>query len=201
MLVLSSPSGAGKTTISREILRRDGNLVMSVSVTTRPKRPAEVEGRDYIFVDDSTFEKMAKESAFLEHAHVFGHNYGTPRAEVEKALRSGRDVLFDVDWQGTQQLRQSSREDLVGIFVLPPSVEELERRLRSRAQDSDEVVRKRMSKATVEISHYMEYDYILVNNDVNESVASVEAILRAERLRRSRQPGLPGFVRSLGVTG
>ena len=201
MLVLSSPSGAGKTTISREILGRDGNLVMSVSVTTRPKRPAEVEGKDYIFVDDATFEKMVQNTAFLEHAQVFGHRYGTPRTEVEKALRSGRDVLFDVDWQGTQQLRQSSREDLVGIFVLPPSVEELERRLRSRAQDTDEVVRKRMSKATVEMSHYMEYDYILVNTDVNESVTSVQSILRAERLRRSRQPGLPNFVRSLGVTG
>lgn len=199
MLVLSSPSGAGKTTISREILRRDGNLVMSVSVTTRSKRPAEVDGKDYIFVDDAAFEKMVCDGAFLEHAAVFGHKYGTPRAEVEKALRIGRDVLFDVDWQGTQQLRQSSREDLVGVFVLPPSVEELERRLRSRAQDSEDVVRKRMSKAAIEMSHYMEYDYILVNTDVNESVANVEAILWAERLRRKRQPGLPDFLRSLGV--
>ena len=199
MLVLSSPSGAGKTTISREILRRDGNLVMSISVTTRPKRPGEVDGKDYIFVDDDKFESMARAGAFLEHALVFGHKYGTPREQVEKALRGGRDVLFDVDWQGTQQLRQSAGEDLVGVFVLPPSVEELENRLRARAQDSDEVVRKRMSKATIEMSHYMEYDYILVNVDVNESVANVEAILRAERLRRQRQTGLPAFMRSLGV--
>jgi guanylate kinase len=199
MLVLSSPSGAGKSTVSRAILERDGNLVMSVSVTTRPRRPAEADGRDYIFVDEAAFRRMVDNGDFLEHARVFDHFYGTPRDRVEKALAAGRDVLFDVDWQGTQQLAQSARGDLVSVFILPPSMEELERRLRDRAQDSEDVVRRRMSRAAAEISHYAEYDYIIVNVDVADSVARVEAILAAERLRRQRQVGLAEFVRRMGV--
>jgi guanylate kinase len=197
MLVLSSPSGAGKTTISREILSRDPGLQMSVSATTRPKRPGEVEGRDYYFVEDEAFRLMANRQELLEHATVFGHLYGTPRKPVEEALGTGRDVLFDIDWQGTQQLREAAREDLVSVFVLPPSVPELRRRLEARAQDSAEVVAGRMAKAADEMSHWPEYDYIVVNREIAASVAEVEAILTAERLRRERQVGLGEFVRGL----
>ena len=197
MLVLSSPSGAGKTTISRALLAQDPAITMSVSVTTRPPRPGEVDGKDYSFISVERFHAMAEAGDLLEHARVFDNYYGTPRGPVEAALASGRDVLFDIDWQGTQQLAQSARADLVSIFILPPSVDELERRLRSRAQDSDEVVAKRMGKAADEMSHWREYDYILVNNDVERSVASAAAILSAERLKRDRQVGLVEFVQRL----
>jgi len=197
MLVLSSPSGAGKTTISREILSRDPGLAMSVSATTRPKRPGEVEGRDYFFVGEEEFRLMVNRRELLEHATVFGHLYGTPRKAVEDALSAGRDVLFDIDWQGTQQLREAAREDLVSVFILPPSTPELERRLKARAQDSAEVVAQRMARAADEMSHWPEYDYIVVNREIAASVAEIEAILTAERLRRERQIGLGEFVRGL----
>lgn len=197
MLVLSSPSGAGKTTISRALLERDHGIAMSVSATTRPPRPGEVDGVDYHFVPAERFRAMVESGEFLEHARVFDNSYGTPRAPVEQALRRGKDVLFDIDWQGTQQLAQNARADLVSIFILPPSVAELERRLRSRAQDSEEVVAKRMAKAADEMSHWREYDYIIVNHGIEESVQSVAAILHAERLRRDRQAGLAEFVARL----
>jgi guanylate kinase len=197
MLVLSSPSGAGKTSISRELLRRDRNLVMSVSATTRKKRPSETDGVDYKFVTATVFQEMIVNHDLLEHAKVFGNYYGTPKAPVDKALAEGRDVLFDIDWQGTQQLEESARADLVSVFVLPPSTAELERRLRTRAQDSEKVVAERMSKAADEMSHWFEYDYIIVNHDLSDSVAKVEAILTAERSRRERQIGLADFVKSL----
>ena len=200
MLVLSSPSGAGKSTISKALLKTDGDLTMSVSATTRPMRSGEVEGQDYYFIDQEKFEAMARDGEFLEHATVFENSYGTPTAPVEKALSEGRDVLFDVDWQGTQQLAENALNDLVSVFILPPSIEELERRLHSRAQDSDEVVAKRMAKATSEMSHWREYDYIIVNVDVDISVARVEAILAAERLKRDRQSGMGDFVRGMGVS-
>ncbi len=197
MLVLSSPSGAGKTTISRELLAQDGNMVLSVSVTTRPIRPGETDGVDYVFVDQAKFDSMVQDGAFLEHATVFGHGYGTPRGPVDAALDEGRDVLFDIDWQGTQQVREKARDDLVSVFILPPSTEELERRLHTRAQDPDEVVQSRMAKAADEMSHWPEYDYIVVNEDVAQSVAQVQAILLAERLKRERQVGLRDFVEGL----
>jgi guanylate kinase len=197
MLVLSSPSGAGKTTISRALLKRDRNLTMSVSVTTRMKRPGEVEGQDYFFIDPTEFNLMVNRGELLEYAKVFGNYYGTPKEPVEKALCAGRDVLFDIDWQGTQQLKASARADLVSVFILPPSTAELEKRLRTRAQDSAKVVAERMAKAADEMSHWAEYDYIIVNRDVNESVARVDAILAAERLRRDRQVGLSDFVKGL----
>ena len=197
MLVLSSPSGAGKTTISRALLDRDDNLSMSVSATTRPKRPGEVSGHDYFFVDPTEFDLMIDRRELLEYAKVFGNYYGTPREPVEDALDQGCDVLFDIDWQGTQQLAQAARDDLVSVFVLPPSTDELGRRLQRRAQDSDAVVADRMAKAPDEMSHWAEYDYIVVNHDVEESVVSVQAILSAERLRRERQVGLPDFVKRL----
>lgn len=197
MLVLSSPSGAGKTTIARQILAADPLLVMSVSSTTRPPRPGERPGIDYDFVSIAQFEAMVQAGAMLEHAKVFDNYYGTPAAPVREALASGRDVLFDIDWQGTQQLRQSARSDLASIFVLPPAVAELERRLRERAQDSPDVVAKRMAKAGDEMSHWPEYDYIVVNQSLPTSVASVQAILTAERLRRDRQVGLAAFVNGL----
>ncbi|MTJ79811.1 MAG: guanylate kinase [Telmatospirillum sp.] len=197
MLVLSSPSGAGKTTISKSLLAADDRIAMSVSVTTRPPRPGEVDGRDYYFIDRERFHHMVRNDELLEHARVFDNDYGTPKAPVEAVLKGGKDVLFDIDWQGTQQLRQNARADLVSIFVLPPSVAELERRLRSRAQDSDEVVRGRMAKAGLEMSHWPEYDYIIVNTDLEASVASVKAILAAERLKRDRQVGLADFVNGL----
>ena len=197
MVVLSSPSGAGKTTISRRLLERDSGLTLSISLTTRRMRPGEKEGVDYLFVDAAEFARRVARGDLLEHAHVFGNHYGTPRAAVEQTLSRGSDVLFDIDWQGTQQLAQAMREDLVSIFVLPPTVADLERRLRTRAQDSDEEVARRMAKASDEMSHWAEYDYIIVNRDIDESVAQVESVLAAERLRRQRQVGLPEFVNKL----
>jgi guanylate kinase len=197
MLVLSSPSGAGKTTLSHRLLESDANVVMSVSATTRPPRPNEVEGEDYFFVSEEKFRLMIAAAEFLEHALVFGHHYGTPRKPVFDALARGRDVLFDIDWQGTQQLRQQARDDVVSIFVLPPERRELERRLRARAQDPGEVVERRMAKANDELSHWAEYDYVIVNADILRAQAEVETILAAERLKRDRQPGLPAFVETL----
>jgi guanylate kinase len=197
MLVLSSPSGAGKTTISRRLLDSDDNLSLSISATTRPPRPSEAEGQDYVFVGQERFAAMVAGGELLEHAVVFGNNYGTPRAPVEQALERGRDVLFDIDWQGTQQLRETAREDLVSVFILPPSTAELERRLHARAQDSDEVVRGRMAKAADEMSHWAEYDYIIINDNLESSVTQVEAIITAERLRRERRIGLRAFVETL----
>jgi guanylate kinase len=197
MLVLSSPSGAGKTTISRELLAREPELKMSVSVTTRPKRPGESAGTDYHFIDPTDFNLRVNRRELLEYAKVFDHYYGTPRAPVEAALSAGCDVLFDIDWQGTQQLAENAREDLVSVFVLPPSTRELERRLRTRAQDTPEVVARRMAEAAAEMSHWAEYDYVIVNNDVAESVGQVQAILLAERLRRERRIGLHEFVKAL----
>ena len=197
MLVLSSPSGAGKTTISRLLLERDNHISLSVSITTRPKRPGEVDGMDYHFLDPTEFNLMLNRRELLEHAKVFDHYYGTPRGAVEEALSSGRDVLFDIDWQGEQQLKQAARNDLASVFILPPSTEELARRLQSRAQDSADVVAARMAKAPDEISHWPEYDYIIVNYDIEDSVAQVQAILAAERLKRERQVGLTDFVKRL----
>jgi len=197
MLVLSSPSGAGKTTISKALLARDPMIDMSVSVTTRPPRPGEQDGRDYHFIDEPTYNAMVDERDLLEHAHVFGNYYGTPRPAVEKALVAGRDVLFDIDWQGTQQLREAARSDLVSVFILPPSAAELEKRLRSRAQDSEAVIADRMAKASAEMSHWQEYDYVIINRDIADSADRVHAILECERLRRDRQLGLSDFVRSL----
>jgi guanylate kinase len=197
MLVLSSPSGAGKTTLSRMLLKADRNIELSVSVTTRAQRRGELHGSDYHFIDLSRFEHMVKAGDLLEWAEVFGHRYGTPRRPVEKALRAGRDVLFDIDWQGTQQLSEKARDDLVSVFILPPSVKELERRLRRRAQDSKDVISGRMAKAAGEMSHWPEYDYVIVNRDIDEAFADVRAILAAERLKRERQVGLSAFVRSL----
>lgn len=201
MLVLSSPSGAGKSTIARALLERDPHIAMSVSCTTRLPRPGEVDGKDYHFVSVDKFHLMVESDQFLEHARVFDNFYGTPRDPVEDALASGRDVLFDIDWQGTQQLGQNARADLVTVFILPPSLEELERRLRTRAQDSDEVVKKRMAKAGDEMSHWFEYDYILLNTDVERSIARVQSILDAERLKRDRQVGMAGFVNRLRGEG
>jgi len=197
MLVLSSPSGAGKTTISRALLESDSHVDMSVSATTRAPRPGELDGVDYQFVSVEKFQRMVAAGEFLEHARVFDNYYGTPKAAVEAALEAGRDVLFDIDWQGTQQLAQNARADLVAVFVLPPSLAELERRLRGRALDADEVVAKRMAKAGDEMSHWREYDYILVNSEVSRSVAAVTAILNAERLKRDRQVGMHDFVTHL----
>lgn len=201
MLVLSSPSGAGKTSISRRLLAEEQGIVMSVSATTRPPRPGEVDGKDYYFYTPDTFTQMVKDGEFLEHATVFGNSYGTPRKPVWDALNAGQDVLFDVDWQGTQKLRESAKEDLVSVFILPPSVEELERRLKGRGQDSDEVVAGRMARARSEIEHYAEYAYIIVNDDLDRSVEDVKAILRAERQRKERKTGLVDFVREMGVEG
>jgi guanylate kinase len=197
MLVLSSPSGAGKTTISRRILETDADLTLSISATTRPKRPGETAGIDYHFIDNTEFDLRINRGEFLEYAKVFDHYYGTPRLPVERALAAGKDVMFDIDWQGTQQLSQSAREDLVGVFILPPSTRTLERRLKSRAQDSDEVVARRMAKAADEMSHWAEYDYIVVNDDLATSISQVRAILTAERLKRQRQVGLAEFVKAL----
>ncbi len=197
MLVLSSPSGAGKTTLSRLLLKADRNVELSVSVTTRPRRRGEIDGRDYHFIDRPRFEAMAEAGELLEWAEVFGHRYGTPRRPVERALRAGRDVLFDIDWQGTQQLREKVRTDLVSVFILPPTVKELERRLKRRAQDSRDIIGSRMAKAAGEMSHWPEYDYVIVNRDVDAAFAEVRAILAAERLRRERQTSLSAFVRAL----
>jgi guanylate kinase len=197
LLVLSSPSGAGKTTITRALIEREPNLTISVSMTTRPRRASEVDGQHYHFTDPATFEEMVARGGLLEHATVFGHRYGTPRGPVERVLASGRDIVTDIDWQGTQQLKQTLRSDLVSVFVLPPSMAALEHRLRTRAQDSTEVLAQRMAKSSDEMSHWPEYDYVIVNHDLDASVAQVQAILTAERLRRDRQIGLAEFVNGL----
>jgi guanylate kinase len=197
MFVMSSPSGAGKTTLARELMRQETGLQMSVSVTTRPMRPGEVDGRDYHFIDKQRFDAMAAKGELLEHAPVFDYFYGTPRAPVEAALSQGRDVLFDIDWQGTQQLREKARADVVSVFILPPSASDLEKRLHTRAQDSDAVIRGRMNRASHEMSHWAEYDYVIVNRTVEDAFAEVRAILKAERLRRDRRTGLTAFVRDL----
>jgi guanylate kinase len=197
MFVLSSPSGAGKTTLSRLLLQADPNVALSVSVTTRAKRRGEIDGRDYHFIDLARFQMMVKSGELLEWAEVFGHCYGTPRRPVEKALRAGCDVLFDIDWQGTQQLREKARDDLVSVFILPPTAKELERRLHTRALDSHDIIRTRMAKAAGEMSHWPEYDYVIVNSDIDLAFAEVRAILAAERLQRERQIGLSAFVRGL----
>lgn len=197
MLVMSSASGAGKTTLSRRLLAEDEQVTMSVSTTTRPPRPGEVNGRDYTFVSKDQFDDMVKNEAFLEHAHVFDHDYGTPATPVEAALKAGRDVLFDIDWQGAQQLKQNAPKDMASIFILPPSVDELERRLRTRAQDSEEVIRRRMAGAANEISHWAEYDYVVINEDVETALAEIRAIVTAERLKRERRLGLFEFVENV----
>ena len=197
MFVLSSPSGAGKTTLSRMLVAETPALQMSVSATTRPIRPGEVEGRDYHFVDLERFREMVAENEFLEWAHVFGHRYGTPRGPVEAMLAAGQDVLFDIDWQGTQQLRSRAPSDVVSVFILPPSAADLEKRLHTRAQDSDEVIRGRMKKAGDEMSHFDAYDYIVVNDNIGIAFEAVKSILRAEQLKRERQVGLSGFVSEL----
>ena len=197
MLVLSSPSGAGKTSICKKLLQQDTGLVLSVSATTRKKRPGEVEGKDYQFLSTQEFESRIKKSQFLEYAKVFGNYYGTPVQLVERNLKSGVDVLFDIDWQGTQQLKARARQDLVSVFILPPSIKELEKRLFKRAQDTSEVVANRMSKSASEMSHYPEYDYVIINHDLDKSVQQVQSILCAERSRRERQIGLVEFVKYL----
>lgn len=197
MFVLSSPSGAGKTTLSRLLIERVAGLRMSVSVTTRARRPGEREGHDYYFVDQSRFQEMAHDGELLEWATVFDNGYGTPRVPVEAALASGQDVLFDIDWQGTQQLREKAGKDVVSVFILPPSAQDLEKRLHTRAQDSDDVIRGRMSRAAHEMSHWAEYDYIVVNHQVEQAFAEVQSILKAERLKRERRTGLTAFVREL----
>lgn len=197
LFVLSSPSGAGKSTIARKLVENDDQLSMSVSATTRPPRPGEVDGKDYHFVDVPTFKDMVGDGEFLEWAHVFGHRYGTPRSPVEASLEAGCDILFDIDWQGAQQLYQEAGNDVVRVFVLPPSMIELERRLRARNTDSADVIDARMERAASEIGHWDGYDYVLVNDDVERCYEQVHTILRAERLRRSRQTGLIGFVRRM----
>jgi len=203
LFILSSPSGVGKTTLSRQLLARYNNaaahesIVMSISVTTRAMRPGEVDGRDYFFVSPQRYEEMVKKNELLEHARVFENLYGTPAHFVNEHISRGVDVLFDIDWQGTRQLAEKNPDDLVSIFILPPSLEELERRLRARAQDSEEVVLKRMAKATAEISHWQEYDYVLINQDLDQTLEKIDSILKAERLKRARQEGMLEFVNSL----
>lgn len=197
MLVLSSPSGAGKTTIAKALLESDPNLTISISVTTRQKRPGEVDGQDYHFIDPTEFNLQVNRGELLEHAKVFDHYYGTPRQPVMNALAGGRDVLFDIDWQGTQQLSEAALDDLVRVFILPPSSLELERRLNTRAQDPPDVIAARMAKAADEMSHYFEYDWVIVNHDVDKSLENVRSILRSERLKRKRQIGLGEFVKGL----
>ena len=197
MLVLSSPSGAGKTTLSRQLLSNDSGIQLSVSCTTRARRPSEKDGVDYRFIDTASFRGMIERGEFLEHARVFDHYYGTPKAPVEQALQGGRDVLFDIDWQGTQQLKEKGRDDLVTVFILPPSTRDLERRLITRAQDSPDIVAKRMAKAADEMSHWAEYDYAIINRDIATSLMELKSILTAERLRRDRQLGLSDFVKAL----
>ena len=194
MFVLSSPSGAGKTTLSRMLVAETPELQMSVSATTRPMRPGEIDGRDYYFVDQERFDAMITAGELLEWAHVFDNRYGTPAAPVAAALAAGRDVLFDIDWQGTQQLRSRAPSDVVSVFILPPTVQALEHRLHTRAQDSDEVIRGRMKKAGDEMSHFDAYDYIVVNDNIGLAFEAVRSILRAEQLKRERQVGLAAFV-------
>jgi len=200
LMVLSSPSGAGKTTLARRLIGADAEIAMSVSVTTRPPRPGETDGRDYHFIDDKRFVRMREGDELLEWARVFDNFYGTPRAPVEAAIKSGRDILFDIDWQGAQQLSEKMKHDVVRVFILPPSVTALERRLQTRAQDSAEVVRRRMEAASAEISHWPEYDYVIVNADIDGSLAGLKAILTAERLKRERLDGLGAFVREMQKT-
>jgi guanylate kinase len=197
LIVLSSPSGAGKTTISRRLMQEDPTISMSVSATTRPMRPGEIQGRDYHFVDDAEFERLVDADELAEWAYVFDHRYGSPKEPIKEALKDGRDTLFDIDWQGTQQLEYAFRTDLVLIFILPPSMQELERRLNERGTDSDEIISGRMRRAAGEIGHWAEYDYVLINDDMEKCLADVQAIIAAERLRRQRQPYLLGFVREL----
>jgi guanylate kinase len=197
MLVLSSPSGAGKSSISRRLLESDNNLSLSISATSRKRRPGEVEGKDYHFVTPEDFQIMIHENRFLEYAKVFDHYYGTPAEQVMETLGRGSDILFDIDWQGTQSLKATARDDLVSVFILPPSYRELEIRLKKRNQDTDQEVAKRMSKAADELSHFPEYDYIVINHDLEESVKQIHAILMAERRRRYRLNGLTDFVRNL----
>jgi guanylate kinase len=197
MLVLSSPSGAGKTTLSRKLLEADPGVELSISVTTRKQRPGEIDGRDYHFIDTARFQAMVEKGELLEWAQVFGHRYGTPRQPVQAALERGCDVLFDIDWQGTQQLRERARGDMASIFVLPPSIPELERRLRVRAQDVEGVIQERMAKAGEELSHWAEYDYVIINDDIERAFDQVRAILAVERLKRERQPWISAFVRKL----
>jgi guanylate kinase len=197
LFVLSSPSGAGKTTLARHLMEADRGISMSVSVTTRAPRPGEVDGRDYNFIDQATFKRMVDCNQLLEWARVFDNFYGTPRAPVEAAIAKGQDVLFDIDWQGAQQLSEKMKHDVVRVFILPPSAASLEERLRTRAQDSDAVVRRRMEQASDEISHWPEYDYVVVNTDLDASLSGLSAILTAERLRRERLNGLSAFVREM----
>lgn len=197
MLILSSPSGAGKSSISRALLDQEKNLIMSVSMTTRPKRPGEQDGVDYHFVNHEKFSSMIAEEGFLEYAKVFDYYYGTPKTPVDKALTQGQDVLFDIDWQGTQQIAGHQHGDLVTIFILPPSTAELERRLKTRAQDSDDVVANRMNKAADEMSHWAEYDYVIINHNLEESITNIRAIIKAESQKRARQTDLSSFVKAL----
>jgi len=197
MFILSSPSGAGKTTIARRLLAEDGEIAMSVSATTRPMRAGEVAGKDYHFVDQAQFDRMVEANEFYEWAHVFGHSYGTPKAEIRAGLKAGRDYLFDIDWQGSQQLYQKAERDVVRVFILPPSLGELQRRLVGRGTDSAEVIASRMARAQAEISHWDGYDYVVINDDVETCFAKVREILEAERMRRTRQTGLIEFVREL----
>lgn len=197
MFVLSSPSGAGKTTITRALLNNNPHLEISISATTRQRRPSEVDGQDYYFVDIPQFNAMVDNNEMLEHAKVFGNYYGTPKQPVEEALNRGNDIIFDIDWQGTQRIREIAREDLVTVFILPPNAKELERRLRSRAQDSDEAIRLRMEKAADEMTHYSEYDYVLINNNIDVAISQAQNILDSERLKRHRILGLSDFVRGL----
>lgn len=197
MFILSSPSGTGKTTIARRLLEHDAEIRMSVSVTTRPMRPGEVDGRDYHFTPQERFDRMVEAEEFMEWAHVFGHSYGTPKAQIRAGLKTGQDFLFDIDWQGTQQLFQKAETDVVRVFLLPPSLDELRRRLTSRGTDSAEVIAGRMARAQAEISHWDGYDYVVVNDDIDACFAKVVQILAAERMRRARQTGLIGFVREL----
>ncbi|MEM1134157.1 MAG: guanylate kinase [Pseudomonadota bacterium] len=199
LFILSSPSGAGKSTIARMLLEADASLKLSVSVTTRPPRPGEVDGKDYFFIDEARFEEMVRQDELLEWAHVFGYRYGTPKATVKQGLREGTDFLFDIDWQGTQQLYQRAEGDVVRVFILPPSIDQLHDRLRKRGTDSEEVIAKRMAEAQSEISHWDGYDYVVINDDVNGCFAKVREILHAERMRRARQTGLIDFVRDLMV--
>lgn len=197
MFILSSPSGAGKTTLADRLLTKDGEMVLSISATTRKRRPGEAHGKDYFFVAEEEFMRMRDNGEFMEWANVFGHYYGTPRSLVEDVLRQGKDVLFDIDWQGAQQLDEVAGEDVVKVFILPPSREELERRLRSRAKDPEDVVQKRMAKADAEMSHWAEYDYVIVNYDLDESEELLRSILFAERLKRRRQVGLAAIVKEM----
>lgn len=197
LFILSSPSGAGKTTLSRLLLKNDPHITLSVSATTRPKRQGEVDGVDYHFISKETFDTMVEKGEFLEYANVFSAQYGTPKQQVENVLASGKDVLFDIDWQGTETVTAKARADVVSIFILPPSMQELERRLHTRAQDSEEVIQKRMSKAAEEISHWHSYDYVIINEDIEQSLQHITTILAAERLKRARQTTLDGFIGKL----